>query len=98
MTTTEERLLHKVSRIDGAVTGALSEKRIEQVTTQALGTITVPQAASLLGVSKSAAYRAIEARLAGDLGAWPTNVIRVGRTLRIPTAEIRVVLGLDSAA
>jgi predicted DNA-binding transcriptional regulator AlpA len=62
------------------------------------GTITVPAAASMLGVSKSAAYRAIDARLEGDLGAWPTNVIRVGRTLRIPAAEIRAVLGLDSAA
>ena len=30
------------------------------------GTITVPEAALLLGVSKSAAYRAIEAHLASD--------------------------------
>lgn len=62
------------------------------------GTITVPEAAALLGVSKSAAYRAIEARVAGETGAWPTSVIRVGRTLRIPTAELRAVLGLDPAA
>ncbi|MHB1614428.1 MAG: helix-turn-helix domain-containing protein [Actinomycetes bacterium] len=62
------------------------------------GTITVPEAASLLGVSKSAAYRAIEARLAGDVRAWPTNVIRVGRTLRIPSSELRVLLGYDPAA
>ncbi|MDA8269738.1 MAG: hypothetical protein M0013_15470 [Actinomycetota bacterium] len=62
------------------------------------GTITVPAAASLLGVSKSAAYRAIEARLAGDERAWPTNVIRVGRTLRIPSSELRALLGYDPAA
>jgi len=62
------------------------------------GTITVPEAASLLGVSKSAAYRAIEARLAGDVGAWPTNVIRVGRTLRIPSGEMLALLGFDPAA
>ena len=62
------------------------------------GTITVPEAASLLGVSKSAAYRAIEARVRGDQGAWPTNVIRVGRTLRIPSAELRAVLGVEPAA
>ena len=62
------------------------------------GTITVPEAASLLGVSKSAAYRAIEARLAGDVRAWPTSVIRVGRTLRIPSSELRALLGYDPAA
>jgi len=62
------------------------------------GTITVPEAAGLLGVSKSAAYRAIEARLGGDTAAWPTNVIRVGRTLRVPTVELRALLGHDSAA
>jgi predicted DNA-binding transcriptional regulator AlpA len=62
------------------------------------GTMTVPEVAVLLGVSKSAAYRAIEARLGGDEGAWPTSVIRIGRTLRIPTAEVRAVLGYDPAA
>jgi predicted DNA-binding transcriptional regulator AlpA len=62
------------------------------------GTITVPEAASLLGVSKSAAYRAIEAHLAGDVQAWPTNVIRIGRTLRIPSSELRALLGYDPAA
>ena len=62
------------------------------------GTVTVAEAAALLGVSKSAAYRAIEARLAGDLGAWPTNVIRIGRTLRLPGAELGALLGLDPAA
>lgn len=62
------------------------------------GTVTVPAAAALLGVSKSAAYRAIEARLAGDVTAWPTNVIRVGRTLRIPSGELRALLGHTPAA
>ena len=62
------------------------------------GTITVPEAALLLGVSKSAAYRAIEARLAGDERAWPTNVIRVGRTLRVPSRELQALLGYDPAA
>lgn len=62
------------------------------------GTVTVPEAASRLGVSKSAAYRAIEARLAGDIGAWPTSIIRIGRTLRIPDGELRALLGADPAA
>jgi hypothetical protein len=56
------------------------------------GTMTVPEAARLLGVSKSAAYRAIAVRLGGDTGAWPTRVVRVGRTLRIPAAELRALL------
>jgi predicted DNA-binding transcriptional regulator AlpA len=56
------------------------------------GTVTVPETARLLGVSKSAAYRAIAARLAGDVGAWPTKVVRIGRTLRIPAAELSAVL------
>ncbi|MDA8045715.1 MAG: helix-turn-helix domain-containing protein [Actinomycetota bacterium] len=62
------------------------------------GTITVPEAASLLGVSKSAAYRAIDARLRGDSEAWPTNVIRIGRTIRIPSAELRALLRIEPAA
>jgi len=56
------------------------------------GTISVPEAASLLGVSKSAAYRAIDARLSGDTGAWPTNIIRIGRTIRIPSSELQALL------
>jgi excisionase family DNA binding protein len=71
---------------------------VDKPLTRIPGTITIPEAASLLGVSKSAAYRAIEARLAGDIGAWPTNVIRIGRTLRIPGIELRALLGFDPAA
>jgi hypothetical protein len=40
----------------------------------------------------------IEARLAGDIEAWPTNVIRIGRALRIPGIELRALLGFDPAA
>jgi len=61
------------------------------------GTISVSEAASLLGVSKSAAYRAIDARLSGDTGAWPTNIIRIGRTIRIPSSELRALLSADAA-
>ena len=68
-----------------------------QTDTPEPGTITVPEAAGLLGVSKSAAYRAIEARLGGNTTAWPTNVIRVGRTLRVPAFELRALLGAHSA-
>jgi excisionase family DNA binding protein len=72
--------------------------RIDEATATVSGTVTVAEAASLLGVSKSAAYRAIDARLAGDIEAWPTNVIRIGRTLRIPGVELRALLGFDPAA
>ena len=72
--------------------------RIDEATATISGTVTVAEAASLLGVSKSAAYRAIDARLAGDVEAWPTNVIRIGRTLRIPGVELRALLGFDPAA
>jgi predicted DNA-binding transcriptional regulator AlpA len=71
---------------------------VDNPATRIPGTVTIPEAASLLGVSKSAAYRAIEARLAGDIEAWPTNVIRIGRTLRIPGIELRALLGFDPAA
>jgi hypothetical protein len=72
--------------------------RIDEATATISGTVTVAEAASMLGVSKSAAYRAIDARLAGDTEAWPTNVIRIGRTLRIPGVELRALLGFDPAA
>ena len=72
--------------------------RIDEAPATISGTVTVAEAASLLGVSKSAAYRAIDARLAGDVEAWPTNVIRIGRTLRIPGVELRALLGFDPAA
>jgi hypothetical protein len=72
--------------------------RIDEATATISGTVTVAEAAALLGVSKSAAYRAVDARLAGDVEAWPTNVIRIGRTLRIPGVELRALLGFDPAA
>jgi predicted DNA-binding transcriptional regulator AlpA len=71
---------------------------VDKPATRIPGTVTIPEAASLLGVSKSAAYRAVEARLAGDIEAWPTNIIRIGRTLRIPGIELRALLGFDPAA
>ena len=55
------------------------------------------EAASETSFSRQGA-KAIEARLAGDLGAWPTNVIRIGRTLRVPGTELGALLGFDPAA
>jgi hypothetical protein len=56
-------------------------------------TMTVPQAAELLGVSRNAAYQA--ARRDGHLAGVP--VIRIGeRRLVIPRAPFEIVLGIAS--
>jgi excisionase family DNA binding protein len=47
--------------------------------------MTIPEAARLLGISRSAAYRAV-AR-----GEIPT--IRIGRRLLVPTARLYAMLG-----
>lgn len=50
-------------------------------------TITVEEAAELVGMSRSAAYRA------AARGQLPT--LRLGRRLRVPTATLLAMLGLD---
>lgn len=50
-------------------------------------TLTIEQAGRLLGLSRSAAYRAA-AR--GDI-----PVIRIGRRLLVPTAKLLAMLGMD---
>ena len=96
--TTRERSGHPSGNEAGPSHGGGSLSKNQSRASAIPGTITVPEAASLLGVSKSAAYRAIVARLAGDSGAWPTNVIRIGRTLCIPSRELRALLDRDPAA
>jgi len=54
-------------------------------------TLTVPQAAQLLGIGRNLAYE-IAAR-DGEIAGVP--VIRVGRRLLIPLARLLKVLGLD---
>lgn len=49
-------------------------------------TMTIPEAAELLGVSRSAGYRAVAS------GEIPT--IRIGRRLLVPTAKLYHLLGL----
>lgn len=50
-------------------------------------TITVEEAGELVGMSRSAAYRA------AARGQLPT--VRLGRRLRVPTAKFLTMLGLD---
>jgi excisionase family DNA binding protein len=50
-------------------------------------TLTVEQAGEFLGLGRSSAYLAVER---GEL-----PVLRFGRALRVPTARLRVLLGID---
>jgi excisionase family DNA binding protein len=50
-------------------------------------TLSVEQAAELVGVGRNAAYRAAHS---GDIPAF-----RVGRKLRVPTAELLRLLGIE---
>lgn len=52
-------------------------------------TLTVEEAARILGISRSSAYAAANA---GDL-----RVVRVGRRLLVPTQEIDRLLGTDQS-
>ena len=51
--------------------------------------IDVPTAASLLGIGRTAAYELIRT------GEWPTPVFRLGKLIRIPTAPLLKLLGLE---
>lgn len=52
-------------------------------------TISVDEAAELLGVSRRTAYAAIQA------GTFPVKVIRVNSRIRIPRAELMRLLGAE---
>lgn len=54
--------------------------------------LTVEQAAGLLRIGRSHAYEAVKT------GERPTRVIRVGRCIRIPAAEVLRLLGADQPA
>ena len=52
--------------------------------------VDVCTAAKVLGLSRTAAYELIRA------GEWPTLEFRLGKLIRIPTAPMRELLGIDS--
>jgi excisionase family DNA binding protein len=55
--------------------------------------IDVPTAARVLGIGRTAAYRLVRD------GRWSTPLIRVGGTVRVPTAPLlALVLGQSPAA
>ncbi len=53
--------------------------------------IDLPTAADVLGIGRSAAYELVR------LGSWPTPVIRLGRLIRIPTAALLELAGMQAA-
>jgi excisionase family DNA binding protein len=53
--------------------------------------LTVIQAARVLRIGRSSAYQAVQA------GTWPTRVVRVGRSIRIPAAEVLALLGIQDS-
>ena len=54
--------------------------------------VDVCTAAKVLGLSRTAAYELIR------LGEWPTPVFRLGKLIRIPTAPMLKLLGLDASS
>lgn len=54
-------------------------------------TLTVPEAAALLGCSTSAAYDAIRS------GDFPTPVVRIGRKIVVPARPLLDLLGVEAA-
>lgn len=52
----------------------------------------LPAAARLLGIGRTTAYRLVRD------GTWPTRVLRLGRQMRIPTAQIFDLLGHGPSA
>jgi hypothetical protein len=46
-------------------------------------------AAGVLGIGRTCAYELVRT------GAWPTPVLRIGRLIRIPTAPLLDLLGVE---
>lgn len=51
--------------------------------------VDVPTAAEALGLGKTAAYELIRC------GDWPTPVLRLGKLIRIPTAPLLALVGVQ---
>jgi len=53
-------------------------------------TTDLPTAGRALGLGANASYDLVKS------GAWPTRVLRLGRKIRIPTADLLELLGIDA--
>ena len=50
----------------------------------------LPTAARLLGIGRTAAYQSVRE------GTWPTPIIRIGRSIRVPRQPLLALLGLST--
>lgn len=73
----------------------MQELRRSPETVRKPGTVSIEEAAEVLGISRSAAYEAVRARLSGDEGAWPTPIIRIGTRNRVPTVPLYQLIGVQ---
>jgi predicted DNA-binding transcriptional regulator AlpA len=51
-----------------------------------------PDAARAVGVGRSRAYEMVRS------GEWPTRVLRLGSMIRVPSAELLALLGIEQQA
>lgn len=51
--------------------------------------VDLPTAAEILGVGRSSAYELVRN------GQWPTTVLRLGRLIRVPSAPLLELVGVD---
>ncbi len=51
--------------------------------------VDLPTAADVLGVGHSSAYELVRT------GQWPTPVLRLGRLIRVPTAPLLALVGVE---
>ena len=51
--------------------------------------IDLPTAADVLGVGHSSAYELVRT------GQWPTPILRLGRLIRVPTAPLLTLVGVE---
>lgn len=55
-------------------------------------TVDIVTAARILGVGRTVAYELVRE------GGWPTPILHVGRKIRVPTAPLLALLGIQSPA
>ena len=63
----------------------LTEEQVSALPT----VVDVPTAAAILGVGRTAAYELIRTN------RWPTQVLRLGKLIRIPTAPLLALVGVS---
>lgn len=74
-----------------SVSRALNGKTAARILAEAGPTLSLPDAAKVLGISRGLAYE-----LAGR-GEWPTKLLRLGARWRVPTASLRALVEADAA-